>query len=165
MIKIRRVVSDDWEQIKSIYEEGIATGNATFTTEAPDSFEAWLGKSATGCALVAEDGNKVVGWSKISPTSDRCVYVGVGEVSIYVGRNYRGHGVGNSLLQALIIASEQQGYWTLTAGIFPENQASIRLHTMNGFKMLGTRERIGKMKDIWRDVLLFERRSKVIGLD
>ncbi len=165
MYKVREARHTDWERIKKIYELGIRTGNATFATQAPNTYDDWILNSVQACTLVIEEKGDVIGWSKLTPTSDRCVYAGVGEVSIYIDEKRRGTGVGNQLLQALINASEHQGYWTLTAGIFPENQPSIRLHLKNGFRILGTRERIGKMNNVWRDVLLLERRSDVVGHD
>ena len=165
MLHIREAQESDWPRIKSIYEDGIATGNATFAASAPDSYSAWQAKSVAGCSLVAEHDGYVVGWCKLTQIPDQCAYAGVGEVSIYVGQDHRGKGVGHALLRALIEASEQRGFWTLDARIFPENQASVRLHLKNGFRILGTRERIGKMKGVWRDVLWLERRSEVVGVD
>lgn len=165
MLNIREAQEPDWPRIKAIYEDGIATGNSTFASRAPESYDAWRSKSVAGCTLVAEHDGIVIGWCKLTQTSDQCVYAGVGEVSIYVDPDHRGKGVGDALLRALIEASEQRGFWTLVSGIFPENQASVRLHLKNGFRILGTRERIGKMKGVWRDVLWLERRSEVVGVD
>lgn len=154
----------DREEIRRIYLEGIATGNATFESEAP-SWERWDAGHVRSCRLVAANGRRVVGWAALSPSSGRPAYAGVAEVSIYVENDARVLGVGSALLSALIAASEQEGFWTLQAGIFPENEASLALHAKDGFRVVGRRERPGRMKDgRWRDVLLLERRSRKIGL-
>lgn len=162
---IREAQEQDWPRIKTIFEEGIATGNATFATSAPESYDAWRSKSVDGCSLVAEQDGRVVGWCKLWPTSDHCYYAGVGEVSIYVDAEHRGQGVGGALMPALIRASEERGFWTLMSRIFPENEASVRLHIRNGFRIVGTHERLGQMNNVWRDVLLLERRSETVGVD
>jgi L-amino acid N-acyltransferase YncA len=154
----------DWEQVRSIYLEGIATGDATFETDAP-TWEKWNAAHLPSCRLVARSGDTVRGWAALSPVSSRCVYGGVAEVSIYIGQRYRGIGLGRALLMALITESEKNGLWTLQAGIFPENQASIDLHKRCGFREVGRRERIGKMDGRWRDTVLLERRSSVVGID
>jgi L-amino acid N-acyltransferase YncA len=150
-----------WEVVRAIYEEGIATGNATFETSAPE-WEVWNAGHLKDCRFVAGCENEILGWAALSPVSGRCVYAGVGEVSVYVSAKARGLGVGRRLLSALVESSENAGLWTLQAGIFPENQASIAIHKLCGFRMVGRRERIGKMNGIWRDVLLLERRSQVV---
>jgi L-amino acid N-acyltransferase YncA len=157
---------EDWEQVRAIYLEGIATGQATFETDAP-SWEHWDAAHLRECRLVARsgDGHAVVGWAALSPVSDRCVYAGVAEVSVYVGEKGRGQGTGRALLAALVEASEKCGIWTLQAGVFPENTASIRLHLNCGFREVGRRERLGRMDGAWRDVMLLERRSNVVGVD
>jgi L-amino acid N-acyltransferase YncA len=155
---------NDWEQVRSIYLEGIATGDATFETEAP-SWDKWNAAHISSCRLVARSGDTVRGWAALSPVSSRCVYGGVAEVSIYIGQRYRGMGLGRALLMALITESEKNGLWTLQAGIFPENQASIDLHKRCGFREVGRRERIGKMDGRWRDTVLLERRSSIVGID
>lgn len=165
MHQIRLANQNDWKQIKFIYEAGIATQNATFETEAPQSYLQWVSKSVDSCTLVVDDGESVWGWCKLSPVSDRSVYAGVGEVSIYIHPEARGKGIGDNLLKVLIHNSEKKGFWTLTAGIFPENLPSIKLHTKNDFHEVGRRQRIGKMNGIWRDVILFERRSYTVGLE
>src|SRR5215468_4540315 len=149
----------DWEQVRSIYLEGIYSGDATFETDAP-AWEIWNAGHLPSCRLVARSSEIVKGWAALSPVSSRCVYAGVAEVSIYVGRNYSAQGLGRALLTALIAASESHGLWTLQAGIFPENEASINLHRRFGFREVGRRERIGKMNGRWRDTALFERRSQ-----
>jgi phosphinothricin acetyltransferase len=156
---IRVLEAKDWPAVRAIYEEGIATGQATFETEAP-SWEHWDG--AHSSALVAEEDGEVVGWAALSPYSPRAVYAGVAEESVYVAERVRGRGVGRSLLEELVRRSEEAGIWTLEAGVFPENRASVTLHLGCGFRLVGVRERIGWLHGEWRDVLLFERRSEVI---
>lgn len=154
--------TQDWPAVRAIYREGIATGNATFEMEEPE-WEAWDQDHIPECRLVARADGQVIGWAALSSVSDRCVYGGVGEVSVYVASSARGQGTGRELLQALVRESERHGYWTLQAGIFPENVASIRLHEKCGFRRVGTRERLGKLQGIWRDVVFLERRSQVVG--
>lgn len=154
---------DHWRAVRGIYLEGIATGNATFETSAPE-WETWDKGHLRACRFVARDDGNVLGWAALSPVSGRCVYAGVAEVSVYVSERARGRGVGTALLQALIAASEQNAIWTLQAGIFPENVASVKLHEALGFRVVGRRERLGAMNGQWRDVLLLERRSRVVGV-
>jgi L-amino acid N-acyltransferase YncA len=154
---------EDWAAVREIYGEGIATGNATFETELPD-WEKWDGRHHKDCRLVARKDGRVLGWAALSAASARRVYSGVAEVSVYVGAVARGNGVGKALLQALIAESERHGIWTLQAGIFPENVASVGLHKSLGFREVGVRERIGKLGDTWRDVVLLECRSVVVGV-
>lgn len=161
--EIRPMLSDDWPQVRQIYLEGIATGHATFETEAP-SWERWDNGHLQNCRLLACDRADILGWAALSPVSSRRVYVGVTEVSVYVAREAQAKGVGRALLSALVESSEAAGLWTLQAGIFPENIASIQLHKSFGFREVGRREKIGKMGDRWRDVMLLERRSKVVGI-
>ena len=160
---INPMAREHWPEVLRIYVEGIATGNATFETEAP-SWEKWDSGHLRDCRLIAQQGSKVLGWAALSPVSSRCVYGGVAEVSVYVAEAARGKGLGKLLLAALIESSENSGLWTLQAGIFPENTASIALHKSLGFREVGRRERIGKMGDTWRDVVLLERRSKRAGI-
>ena len=155
---------DDWEDVRSIYLDGIATGDATFEMGAP-SFEDWDQAHLPGARLVARRGDQTIGWAALSPISQRCVYGGVAEVSVYVSSASRGLGVGRSLLNTLIDESERNGIWTLQAGIFPENLGSLALHRSCGFREIGRRERIGKLKGIWRDTILLERRSNSVGVD
>jgi phosphinothricin acetyltransferase len=150
--------------VRAIYEEGIATGDATFEQDPPSS-EAWDQSHLAACRLVAEQAGRVVGWAALSRVSDRCVYGGVAEVSVYVAAGARGQGIGRALLQALVEESERQGLWTLQAGVFPENLASVRIHERCGFRVVGRREKLGRMRDRWRDVLLLERRSAHVGVD
>ncbi len=162
-IAIEPMLADDWMAVSTIYREGIATGEATFETEIPE-WEAWDQGHLRVCRLMARVGGRVAGWAALSPASKRRVYAGVAEVSLYVAAAMRGKGIGKSLLQALIAASERAGIWTLQAGIFPENTASIALHRACGFREVGKRERIGQLKGIWRDVTLMERRSRIAGV-
>jgi len=158
---VRDLRPEDWPQVASIYEDGIRTGNATFETGVP-SWEAWSAAHSEH-RLVAERDGEIAGWAALSPTSDRCCYAGVAENSVYVAEWARGRGVGRVLLEELIVRSEAAGIWTLTAGVFPENQASVRLHLVCGFRLVGVRERLGELDGHWRDVLLLERRSELVG--
>jgi arsenate reductase len=132
----------DYPQIATIYANGIATGEATFQTEAPD-WESWDRAHLPHCRIAAVDNDGLAGWAALSPVSSRCVYAGVAEVSVYIAENYRGRGIGKILMQELIRQSEEQGIWTLQSGIFPENKASIRLHEKSGFRIIGYREKVG----------------------
>jgi L-amino acid N-acyltransferase YncA len=155
--------NEDWPAVRDIYAEGIATGNATFETVVPD-WAKWDTAHHRECRLLAKDGHAILGWAALSPVSSRQVYAGVAEVSIYVAGSARGRGVGKALLKALIEASERRGIWTLQAGIFPENVASIRLHKSCGFREVGVRQRVGQLAGVWRDVCLLERRSRSVGV-
>jgi L-amino acid N-acyltransferase YncA len=161
-IIVDKMTPKDWQAVRAIYLEGIATGNATFETDVPD-WEKWDRDHLQDCRLVARKDGQVVGWAALSPVSGRCVYAGVTSLSVYVAEAVRGQGVGKALLQALIEASEQRGIWTLEAGIFPENAASLSLHTSCGFREVGRRDRIGQMDGVWRDVIFMERRSPIVG--
>ena len=163
-LSITAMQLNDWGQVKEIYLEGIATGQATFETAAP-SWEHWDAAHLPFARLVGRQEGKLVAWAALSPVSQRCVYGGVAEVSVYVSAASRRSGVGKKLLQALIDESERNGIWTLQAGMFPENTGSVALHQSCGFREVGRRARIGKMKGIWRDTLLLERRSTVVGVD
>lgn len=158
---------EDWDEVRRVYAEGIATRQATFETETP-AWEAWDRGHRKDCRFVAREPgpghHRLLGWAALSPVSGRCVYAGVAEVSVYVSEDARGCGVGRVLLAALIQASERQGIWTLQAGIFPENEASVRLHRALGFREVGRRERIGRLDGAWRDVLFLERRSAIAGV-
>lgn len=154
------MTADDWPAVQTIYLEGIATGNATFETDAPE-WAAWDLAHLQKCRLVARLRDETIGWAALTPVSGRCVYAGVAEVSVYVAERMRGKKVGRRLLSALVEESEKHGIWTLQAGIFPENTASIEVHKRCGFRMVGVREKLGKMNGIWRDVVLMERRSGV----
>jgi phosphinothricin acetyltransferase len=161
---IEEMRPDDWERVRAIYLEGIATGDATFETDAP-TFDVWDAAHLRACRLVARVGEEIAGWAALSPVSSRCVYGGVAEVSVYVAGSARGRGVGRKLLASLVEASERNSLWTLQAGVLAENEASIRLHERCGFRVVGKRERLGKLKGAWRDVVLLERRSEIVGND
>lgn len=157
------MVADDAVAVLCIYQEGIETGHATCETVPPNwpDFDA---SHLAQCRFVAEADGIVLGWVALSPTSSRCAYNGVAEVSVYVGKSARGRGVGAALMEAMVGESERAGYWTLVAGVFPENEASLALHQKVGFKVLGTRDRLVRLDGVWRDVVLLERRSEVVGL-
>ena len=163
MIILDKMLPADWEAVKQIYEEGIATGNATFQQQAPN-WEEWNNDHLSHSRIIAKEDGTILGWAALTGVSGRCVYAGVAEVSVYVSDKARGKGVGKKLLQKLIEESEANNIWTLQAGIFPENIASIKIHNASGFRTLGVRERIGHMNGIWRDTVLMERRSKIIGV-
>jgi phosphinothricin acetyltransferase len=163
-LNIRPMDENDWEAVAEIYQEGILTGNATFQQEVP-SWTDWDNDHLKTCRLIAVIGGEVVGWAALTAVSGRCVYAGVAEVSVYVASAHRGKKIGKKLLAALIACSEQQGLWTLQAGIFEENIPSIKIHEELQFRKVGLREKIGKMNGTWRNTLLFERRSKLVGQD
>ncbi|MEL6306314.1 MAG: N-acetyltransferase family protein [Bacteroidota bacterium] len=160
---IENMLPEHWSAVARIYEEGIQTGFATFETQVP-LYADWDKAHLPTCRLVAKKASLITGWAALSPVSSRCVYEGVAEVSVYIGQAHRGHGIGLALLEALIVQSEAEGFWTLQSGIFPENQGSIRLHERVGFRFLGKRERIAKINGVWKDNLLFEKRSTRIGV-
>ena len=162
-VQIVSMRPEDWQQIRTIYEQGIATGNATFETSAPD-WTSWDAKHLVSCRLVARRGGELLGWAALSHVSSRPAYRGVAEVSVYVSPSAHGQRIGSQLLSALVEASEAAGVWTLQAGIFPENPASLALHANHGFRRVGIRERIGCLNSRWRDVVLMERRSQKAGL-
>ena len=157
---------EDWPVVRAIYEAGIATGHATFETKAP-AWEAWDRDHLARPRLVARSGPgaPILGWAAVVPVSGRCVYGGVADLSVYVAAEARGRGVGRALLAALVRESEAAGLWTLQAGVFPENTASLSLHRSLGFRDVGVREKIGKMSGRWRDVVLLERRSRTVGAE
>jgi len=164
MISIRELEPGDWQEVKNIYMEGIATGQATFQTDAP-SWEDWDKGHLNILRYVAIAEDQIAGWVALTPVSGRPVYAGVTEVSVYISEKFRGQKIGYQLLDYLINASEKQGVWTLQAGIFPENHASLSLHRKLGFRIIGFREKVGKQHGVWRDVNLLERRSKIAGTD
>lgn len=161
--------AEDWEQVSSIYLEGIRSGHSTFETAVP-GWEQWDANHLPFARLVMRDGDPVVregdrvlGWAALSPTSKRDVYLGVAECTVYVAERERGKGIGRALLSALITQSEEHGIWTLQASIFPENTASLALHHHLGFRTIGHRERIAQLHGLWRDTILLERRSRIVG--
>jgi phosphinothricin acetyltransferase len=168
-IVIRAMTAADWPQVERIYQEGIATGNATFEA-APPSWDDFDSGRVASPRLVATDDGAVVGWAAASRVSSRCVYEGVLEHSVYVAEAARGHGVGRALLDAFLRAADAENVWTVQSGVFPENEPSLALHRELGFRTVGTRERVGKMgfgpyAGRWRDVVMIERRSELAGID
>ena len=158
---LRIMSADDWEAVKEIYLLGIATGNATLQTEAPP-WEDWDKDHLPFGRLVALIDSKIVGWCALSPVSSRCVYSGLAEVSVYIHTDYLRKGIGLVLLTKLVEESEANGIWTLQAGIISENTASIKLHEKAGFRIVGHREKLGKLHGVWRDAILLEKRSTVV---
>ncbi len=160
---IQALRPEDWAEARAILVDGIATGTATFETDAP-SWEDWNSSHLQHSRLVARgDNGRLAGWAALSPVSDRCAYGGVAEVSVYVGADSRGLGIGKALLNALVIESEAAAVWTLQAGMFAENAASVALHEKCGFRVVGVRERLGALHGVWHDVVLMERRSPTVG--
>ena len=155
---------EHWEAVKRIYENGIATGDATFQTAAPATWELWDNGHITHSRFVAKSDNKVIGWVALSPTSARDCYRGVCELSIYIDDDYRGKGIAKLLMQAVVQSSEANGVWSLYSSTFPENKASIALQKKFGFREIGYREKIAQQNGVWRDTVLLERRSKVVGI-
>lgn len=160
---IRKFEKVDYPAVKTIYQQGINTGNATFQLIAK-SWDEWNNSMHSHSRIVAEENGSVLGWAALSPISTREVYSGISEVSVYVSAITQGLGIGQKLLEQLILESERNNIWMLQAAIFPENLGSIKLHLNNNFRQLGVREKLGKMNDIWRDVVLMERRSKTVGI-
>lgn len=158
------MLATDWISVANIYKEGIDTEFATFETKV-SSFQSWDDAHIKACRFVAVLNKNIIGWAALSSVSSRCVYGGVAEVSVYISKESRGKGVGKTILEHLIIASEAEGIWTLQSGIFPSNIGSIKIHEAVGFRLIGKRERIGKLNGKWIDNVLFERRSKVVGVD
>lgn len=164
MLEILPMSPSDWPDVRTIYAEGMATGEATFETSVPE-WDRWDRSHLESCRLVARSSGSTVGWAALSAVSSRKVYEGVAEVSVYVASAARGKGTGRKLLDALAHASESNGIWTLQASVFPENDASVALHRACGFRIVGRRERIARQNGIWRDTLLLERRSPLVGTD
>ena len=157
-LTLKALRPEHWPRVARIFEEGIRAGG-TFATEAP-SWESW--NASHSLRLVAEADGEVVGWAALEPTSPRHAYRGVARSAVYVTESVRGQGVGRTLMTELIARSEREGIWTLEAAMFPENEASVALHLSVGFRIVGTRERLGQRDGVWRDVLLLERRSEVV---
>lgn len=169
-ISVALMLEQHWPSVRAIYQAGIDTGHATFASEPPANWEAWQRDHLPELAIVATQGGAVRGWAALAPVSDRCVYAGVAELSIYVAPDAQGRGIGQLLLRSLIEQSEARNLWTLQAGIFPENAASLALHSRLGFTAVGVRRALGRMafgplSGRWRDVLLLERRSVRVGID
>jgi L-amino acid N-acyltransferase YncA len=160
-MELRDLLPGDWPEVARIYEQGIATGNATFETEVPSWVE-WDAAHLAGHRFVADVEGEVEGWIALAPVSLRPCYAGVAEISVYVGENARGSGVGSELVAALVESAERDGLWTLQTSVFPENEPSLALLRRFGFRTVGTRERIGRLHGVWRDAVLVERRSEVV---
>jgi L-amino acid N-acyltransferase YncA len=163
-IDIDSMTPGDWQQVRTIYLEGIAAGQATFETDAP-AWERWDAGHYPFARLVARSNGRVVGWAALSQVSSRPCYAGVAEVSVYVAAEHRGRGIGRQLLLAVITESERHGIWTLQGATFPENEVSLRLQQSCGFRHIGRRERIAQQRGVWRDTILTERRSRLVGKD
>ncbi|WGH77044.1 GNAT family N-acetyltransferase [Tenacibaculum tangerinum] len=159
MIHIAKLTQNHWQEVATIFQEGIETKNATFRTQVP-IWEAWNESHHQHSRFIALEAGKVVGWCALAPVSTRFEYNGVAEVSVYVKLGIAGKGVGSLLMEALIASSEAQGIWTLYSSLFPENEASVRLHLKYGFRKIGYREKIAQLDGVWRDTVLYERRSK-----
>ncbi|QXC60580.1 GNAT family N-acetyltransferase [Aquihabitans sp. G128] len=160
---VRTLRPEDWAAVRQIYADGIETGNATFETEPPD-WEAFDTDHSPTLRLVADLDGAVVGWAAARLVSDRCVYAGVAEHSVYVASDARSHGIGRLLLEALIVRSEGEGIWTMQSGVFPENTASLQFHVACGFEVVGIRRQVGRHHGRWRDVIWIERRSTTVGV-
>ncbi len=163
-VQFRSMQAADWPAVSLIYFEGMATGNATFQKEIP-GWDEWDSGHLKTCRIIGLVGDKIFGWAALSPVSDRCVYAGVAEISVYVAGAFRGIGLGKKLLEKLVSESEAENIWVLQAGIFPENFPSLELHRRAGFREVGYREKIGKMDGRWRNIILMERRSEIAGID
>lgn len=163
-MEITVINSAHFSEIAAIYKQGLETGNATFETSVP-AWKDWDKSKLKHSRLAAVIGHTVVGWAALSAVSDRCVYGGVAEVSIYVSNAHKGKGIGKALMSKLIEESEANGIWTLQSGMFPENEATIALHQSFDFRIIGYREKIGKLGNTWRDSIIMERRSKTVGID
>jgi len=162
-MNIEKLTEKHWPEVKAIYESGLATGNANFSHQVA-GWQQWDNNHVKNCRLVMMEEDAVLGWAALTAIADNCVLAGVAEVSIYVAEGRRGKGIGRQLLAELVKGSEENNFWTLESRIFAENTASLKIHLDNGFRLIGTRERIGKLNGVWRDTLLLERRSVKIGL-
>ncbi|MEO6904493.1 MAG: N-acetyltransferase family protein [Bacteroidia bacterium] len=163
-VTFRQMSASDWKEVAGIYKQGIDTGNATFQNQIP-TWEEWDTDHLKVCRIVAEINSTIVGWTALLFVSNRLVFAGVAEVSVYISTQHRGQKIGQQLLKQLITESEANNIWMLQSGIFPENAASIKIHESLGFRNYGYREKMGKMNGVWRDVVMFERRSRVVGIN
>lgn len=160
---IRNLHDNDADSVLEIYRQGLDSGEASFETEPPD-WAGWQAKYHPFCRLAWEESGEIRAWAALAPVSARACYRGVAEVSIYVARDYLGRGIGNRMMAALVETSEEQGIWTLYSSVFPENEATVKLHLRHGFREVGFRERIAQRDGRWRDTLVLERRSGKVGL-
>ncbi|MFT3796623.1 GNAT family N-acetyltransferase [Flavobacterium sp.] len=161
-MEIKTITEIDYAAVSRIYQEGITTGMATFETQVPNWTD-WDKSHLQNCRFAAYENGEMLGWCALTAVSNRCIYAGVAEVSIYVAQKARGKGIGFALLNHTIQESEKQNYWTLQSGIFEENTSSIKLHEKCGFRTVGLRERIGKINGLWKNNVVMERRSKIVG--
>jgi len=157
--RIRDMMPSDSERVLGIYRMGILTKNATFETEVP-SWEEFDTNHLSHSRFVGENNGIVIGWVALSPVSKRAAYKGVAEVSVYIDTGFAGRGLGSALMDKVIISSEEHGIWTIFSSVFPENQASVKLHEKHGFRMIGKREKISRIDGEWRDTVIFERRTR-----
>ncbi len=162
-MNIEKLTEKYWPEVKAIYVSGVATGNANFSHNIPD-WDAWDKTHVKNCRLAAIENGRVLGWAALTAISDHCVFAGVAEVSVYIADGFRGKGIGKKLLSELVKLSEENDLWTLESRVFTENLASIKIHEENGFRIVGSRERIGQLNGVWRDTLLLERRSVKVGI-
>lgn len=159
---MRPMLPTDGKSVLEIYKQGIETGNATFDKDAP-TWESWDMNFFRNCRWIIEDDKeKILGWAALKPVSNRDCFRGVAEVSIYIETEFHRKGLGSVLMKKLILDSEENGFWTLQSGIFPENTASISIHQKHGFRIVGKREKLAEMNGVWRDIILMERRSLVL---
>ncbi len=161
---LREMTEQDAPHVLAIYKMGLETRNATFETEVP-SWSDWDAKHHAHSRFVFVEDEKILGWIALAPTSARKVYAGVAEVSVYIDTTVLGRGIGSKLMAQVILSSEEQGIWTLYSSVFPENEATLRLHKKFGFRVIGKQEKIAKLDDQWRDTILLERRSKTAGVE
>lgn len=163
-ITFRPMTRGDWPRVAAIFKEGIETHNATYDRDIP-SWEQWNADHFPQCRIIVDVNGEIAGWAALLPISNRYVFRGVAELSIYLSCKFINRQIGRRLLAHIIDESEKAGFWMLQSGIFPENKASLRIHEKTGFRLVGRRERIGKMDGIWRDIVLLERRSKITGYE
>jgi L-amino acid N-acyltransferase YncA len=155
---------EDSARILEIYEMGLTSRNATFETTVP-SWTEWDSKHLKHSRYVYTDQDRILGWIALLPVSTRKVYIGVAEVSVYTDTGFLGIGIGSNLMEKVIRSSEKEGIWTLVSSVFPENKATLKLHYKFGFRLIGTREKIAQLDGKWRDTVLLERRSKIVGIE
>lgn len=163
-IRFIPITEEDFPEVQEIYAQGIQTGNATFETTLPD-WQKWDSSHLKQARIAVVFENRIIGWGALSRVSDRCVYEGVAEISVYIHTDFQGRGIGTLIMKQLIEESERAGIWSLMSGVFPENEVSIHIHLKEGFRIVGTREKIAKLHGVWRDTVLLQRRSTRVGID